>query len=1255
MKSILTLSLAVLSFQALCADATVTIPDWENESVTGINKELPRAVVLPAADKQLSLNGDWKFHFVLTPDQRPIDFYKEDYSVADWDTIPVPSNWQLHGYGTAIYTNVPYPFKPNPPKVTETPPKDWPAFKERNSVGSYRRTFELPVAWQGEHIILRFDGVESAFYVWVNGEKVGYSEDSYTGAEFDVTPYVRAGSNTLAVEVYRWSDGSYLEDQDFLRLSGIFRDVTLFAQPQVHVRDLFLKAGLKPGAYTDGTLDAVFTVRNAGKTTAPAGGKLAYTIEGLDQGELTLPAIPAGDEVAVAVQKTYPNVKPWTAETPQLYTVSYTLNGHDTRTLKTGFRLVEIAENGAVLINGKAVKFKGVNRHESHPDYGRAITREIMEQDIQIIKAHNINTVRCSHYPNHPYFYELCDRYGLYVMDEANCEAHGIRNNHMDISRKPSWEKAHVERNMAMVHRAKNHPSIVFWSLGNESGKGPNFEAAAAAIKAYDTTRPLHYCEFPHGHPAVDMDSAMYPPVDRVENWGKMKTSRPFFVCEYAHAMGNALGNFKEYMEAFEASPRMVGGAIWDFVDQSLRANPVGKGIYKPAPFTGVTQAYGGMFGDKPNQANFCDNGIILGSRQTTAKTKEVKKVYQYFGFTREGATVTIRNKYFHQPAVGYQAYAVKMNPGGQHTVCTYALPTLQPGETTTIHLPPDWRNRAVMVLVDNRQNLSGYHEPGVSAERLQALTDACEAYEYFPVAAQPQPVNSFPTPCPELTVAEQPEAIRVRGKDFDATFTQGMLTALKYGGKDLLLPQYPVTLQAYRAPVDNDTWFRGKVEGKLKLQNLKLVGEQVTVEKLSESLARIVTGFTTKGSNLSFSGEFVWTIFGNGIINCAVQIYPSVRGEELPRLGVTFALPKDYDHIQYCGLGPWMNYCDRRTACWKDVFTTTVDEMSYRYSRPQEMGNRTEVEWLSLGKKGETPSLWVGAASPLAPFEASVLRYTPHELDKAKSLDRLPPKEKVVLNLDAFQMGLGGASCGPRPLAQYQTLSQATPLGFVLAPAQKLLKQAATDFPVFHDPVIDRDGAGLVTLTGSTPECPLFYTVNGGEPQRYTEPFKLAKGTVTAGRSTRTFPLIKGQADWKVLSASSEEPDVGFAHFAIDGDPDTYWHTSYTNGLPDFPHSLAIDMGAKMKFTGFIFTPRMDSDKGLVHRYAFSISDDGKTWKEVKKGAFVYHYIRKDPSVQRVDFGAPVEARYIKLDALTPVRGRDQSATVAEFNIIAQ
>lgn len=1281
---------ATLLFFCLSGPLRGKNPDWENEQVTGINKELPRAAILPAREKTLSLNGDWKFHFSMNPNERPADFYKPSFSVEKWASIKVPSNWQLAGYGTAIYTNVPYPFKADPPRVTGEPPKNWPAFKERNSVGSYRRDFVLPESWKNEQVIVRFDGVESAFYVWVNGQQAGYSQDSYTGGEFDLTPYVKPGNNTIAVEVYRWSDGSYLEDQDFLRLSGIFRDVTLFAQPHVHVRDVFLKAGLDRKNYRGGVLEGSFKIRNAGKTSIPAGTKLTYSIDGistnlnwndsngagrvrainegrLDDGTVEVPAIPAGGEVEVKLDRTYTDkVKPWTAETPYLYRVTYSLNGRDARTVNIGFRTVETAPDGAVLINGKAVKFKGVNRHEAHPDYGRAIPRDVMEQDIQIAKSHNINTIRCSHYPNHPYFYDLCDRYGLYVMDEANCEAHGIRNSAMDISRKPSWEKAHVERNLNMVHRSKNHPSIVFWSLGNESGNGPNFEAASEAIRALDKTRLLHYCEFPHGHRAVDMDSAMYPPVDRVENWGRQKTARPFFVCEYAHAMGNALGNFKEYMDAFEASPRMIGGAIWDFVDQSLRASPAEGGIYKPVPFKGVTQAYGGMFGDQPNQANFCDNGIILGNRNTTAKTKEVKKVYQYMAFERNNGQLSVRNKYFHKPLKGMNLYLVSLHPGGEHMVECMTLPETSPGKTATLDLPEAARTGSLMVLANAGSTpAKGAHT--LSARQLENMVNECEAYEWFPsVERKALGTQAAEVALPAISITGK-NPVLVQGKSFSAVFSDGTLSALRYGNRDLILPGYPVKLQAYRAPVDNDTWFKNKVEHKLKLQKMDMVCTNMHAVSPSHGIAIITADFTTKGSMLVFSGQITWTVFGNGIINASFRINPSIKGEELPRLGVTFGMPGEFDQVDYLALGPWDNYRDRRTSCWKDVFRSTVDDLFFAYSRPQDMGNRMETDWAALGRSKEAPALWTGSASAQAPLETSILRYTPDELDKARSLDKLPAKNKVIVNLDAFQMGLGGASCGPRPLPRYQTLSEATPLGFVMAPSAALLNMAQTTLQVQHSPVIERNGTGMVCLSSSTPGTAIMYSINNGKATMYDTPFKLPKGTVRAWAmpnacpapptppSVREFPLVRGREEWRILSASSEEPETGFAHFAIDGNPDTWWHTSYTNGLPGFPHAIAVDMGASMTFSGFIYTPRMDSDKGLISQYAFSISDDGEQWKEVIRGQFTYHYIRKDPAVQRIDFSSPVKARYFRLDAKTPVKTGEQSATAAELDIITQ
>lgn len=644
-----------------------------------------------------------------------------------------------------------------------------------------------------------------------------------------------------------------------------------------------------------------------------------------------------------------------------------------------------------------------------------------------------------------------------------------------------------------------------------------------------------------------------------------------------------------------------------------------------------------------------------------------MKKVYQYMAFERQDGKLTVRNKYFHKPLKGYTLYLVSLTPGSGHAVERVPLPEVAPGKSVTVSLPSAaMKSGSLMVLADARYKLPEDVKM-LSASQLEHVVDECEAYEWFPAPADKVPAVKAPASLPAVSVRKGNPLV-VQGKGFTATFKDGMLSALRYGGQDLILPDYPVTLQAYRSPVDNDSWIRSKVEGKMKMQNMKMECSDVQASVISPGVARVTAEFKTKGSELSLSGRITWTVFGNGIINASARIYPSAKGEELLRLGFTFGMPAAYDQVEYLGLGPWDNYRDRRTSCWKDLFRTSVDDMFFAYSRPQDMGNRMETDWVALSKDKSAPALWVGAASPGAPLEVSILRYTPRELNNAKSLDKLPEKNKVIVNLDAFQMGLGGSSCGPRPLVKYQTLSEATPLGFVLAPASGLLNLARSGLLVPHSPVIERDGDGMVSLSSSTPGVEMKYSVNKGPEKVYKKPFKLPEGNVRAWAAAgkpgsaaptspdeRQFPLIKGQAEWKILSASSEEPDTGFAHFAIDGKPDTYWHTSYTNGLPGFPHSIAVDMGTRMKFTGFIYTPRMDKDKGLISQYAFSISDDGKNWKEVKKGQFTYHYIRKDPAVQRIDFGKPVEARYFKLDAKSPVRSGEQSATVAELNIITQ
>ncbi|MBM3298046.1 MAG: beta-galactosidase, partial [Candidatus Aminicenantes bacterium] len=577
-------------------------PDWENPLVFGINKEPPRATSLPYPDLPsalaggrdrtpyvLLLNGDWKFHWVGRPADRPEDFYRPDFDDSGWDSIPVPSCWETRGYGIPIYTNVAYPFPADPPRIPH----------EYNPVGSYRTEFEVPAEWEGRRVFIHFGGVYSAFYLWVNGAHVGYSQESKTPAEFDITPFLRAGENLLAVEAYRWSDGSYLEDQDMFRFGGIFRDVFLTAEPGVCLRDFFVRCDLDAG-YRSADLRLTLRVKNSSRETSPllvlkthlfdpdgrpvrlqtqaiSGDPASRTPAGRPLGGRALPAsplgpVPPGEEAVFDLEARVRNPLKWTAETPALYRLALVLEDGAGRTLDAracdfGFREVELKE-GRLLINGVPVKLRGVNRHEHDPDHGRTLSAERMVQDIELMKRHNINTVRTSHYPNDPLWYELCDRYGMYLIDEANIESHGMGYGAKSLGHAPEWKAAHLDRVRRMVERDKNHASVIIWSLGNEAGPGENFRAAAALVRELDPTRPIHYERM---NEVADMDSVMYPSVDALRKIAGENPDRAYFICEYAHAMGNACGNLNEYWEIVESSPRIIGACIWDWVDQALR------------------------------------------------------------------------------------------------------------------------------------------------------------------------------------------------------------------------------------------------------------------------------------------------------------------------------------------------------------------------------------------------------------------------------------------------------------------------------------------------------------------------------------------------------------------------------------------------------------------------------------------------------------------------------------------------------------
>ena len=1094
----------LLSAVALNAADPAEYREWEDQSVNYVNTEPVRSdcAVPSDPDAVLSLNGDWKFHFALTPETRPLDFFKPGYDVSAWDTIKVPSTWELQGYGTPLYSGWEYPFKVNPPFVTKEPPREKTSYLERNPVGSYLREFELPEGWLDDNqVFVRLNGVASAFYLYINGEKVGYAEDSFSPDEFNITKYLKPGTNSIAVEVYRFCDGSYLEDQDFFRFSGIFRDVLLFRTPDAAVRDFFMHPSLDKSDYKTGILDGEIVLRNYsshdtdqrlyGILTAPDGSETYH---------FSLPfRLDPGQKKTVSLNNIrIPNVKPWNAETPNLYKLILavridTEKPEQILTADLGFRTVEIGPENQLLVNGREVILKGVNRHETHPDLGRALTHEVMEQDVKLMKANNVNTVRTSHYPNDPYWYELCNRYGLYVVAEANIECHA----HQVLTEDPTWKQAYVERNLNNVLRLRNNPSIIIWSLGNENGWGEcaNLVAASKAVQEVDRTRLIHACELGYRPGLTDMGSTMYPSVASVEkigsdqehanwNWAAPEATRaktgPFFVCEFAHSMGNALGNFKEYVDLYEKYPNLIGGCIWDWVDQDMRAERQEDGKYKAAPFTGNALAFGGMFGDNPGDGNFCDNGVIFADRTKSAKLREVKRIYQYVGFeTNTPApkdanyfTVKLTNKYFHKTLARHTlvvlyAGGLRADTDGKRIWSAHPIPPLAPGQSVIMNCAyprqvagQDAPPAMLLLVFDEPIKFGPYRlltefnflrdpDPVDLLERgkLDEFVDASVAtYSVEGAAYEPvMPVKKAKKApyLPDVT-EDGTNAISVKGDSFEAGFRDGNLVSLAYDGKEILKagPQPEV----YRAPVDNDKWIFDKEPGK------KLNAEVITdPESARTSWERTDDGVkVTTHANFEDAGMLslivatTWDIAHDGTITVRAAVIPTAPLEfSVYRNGFSLVLDGAYSRVSYLGCGPHENYRDRRHAAWFDRFNTTVQGMIEPYVKSQSYGNRIGTKNVILyGEDEDLPAVSFtllkneNGGAELPGMEFSVSPWTEGEIAASYTRDRLPvPGEKTVLHLDSVVSGLGGASCGPEPLKQYKVGNPSFTLEYMIAP----------------------------------------------------------------------------------------------------------------------------------------------------------------------------------------------------------------------------
>jgi beta-galactosidase len=1045
----LDLALFLIVFVIITSRAQ-TLPDWENPQIISQNTEKPHATLLPFPTEQQALNapewrtspyikllnGTWKFRWVKHPNQIPTDFYQSTVDDKAWDNLPVPSNWQVVGaregrpYDRPIFTNIKHPFPATPPRITT----------DTNAVGLYRVKFTVPTDFQDRAVFLHFAGVQSTCRVYLNGQPVGYHEDGMTPAEFLITDKLKSGENLLAVEVINWSDGSYLEDQDFWRLAGIFRDVFLVATPKTYLRDLSVVTDLDE-QYTDAALKIVANVRNL----IPAAPQSPYRLRAIlyDPKKAVIfsetisseTATNAGEETIFRIRKDIKSPALWSAESPILYTLTIQLLGADGQVMEAvsqriGFREMTMT-NGQLLVNGKPVTYKGVNRHEFDPNTGRVISRESMIQDIKLMKQYNINAVRTSHYPNVTDWYDLCDEYGLYVIDEANIESHELWMKGQSPADKPEWRDAFVARGRAMVERDKNHPSIVIWSLGNESDMGQNFKDMADIMRLIDPTRPIHYeGRKPYNGTSLtsfDIISTMYPSVDDMLKLMEKDPSRPVIVCEYAHAMGNSVGNLKDYWTAIDRYPRLQGGFIWDWVDQGLR----------------IKNKSGKEFTDHINYidgANACD-GLVNPDRTPQPELNEVKLVYQYVKLTTPTALsigspvkVNVRNTYDFQSLEPFRVeWTVLKNGeviqrGGENNLVA------KPGQTQVLTLPVRISDPEELVRNGVPHTGSGLNEYflNVSVRLKQATSWAPAGHEVasgqFPIIANsPNPTVIGMNRIPPLRVASSPTAVTVRGKDFSVVFDKatGALTQWTYRGKNLLSKGLQPSL--WRVPTDNDEGGGSRSFAsrwrKAGLDSAQPHSVDIKVEPRPQ-MVRITCSNTIDGNGGSIGQQTNYVVYGTGDVWITTTYTPTGTLPPLARVGMQFQLPANFTNMKWYGRGPFESYADRKDAAKVGLYEAKVADQFFPYTMAQENGNKTDVRWAEVTDGTGLGLLISGNITTNTWLNLNVRDYTDEALLKAKNPDNQEVERGnvTVVNVDMAQMGLGGDdSWSPRVHPEYQ------------------------------------------------------------------------------------------------------------------------------------------------------------------------------------------------------------------------------------------
>ncbi len=972
----------------------------------------------------MSLNGTWKFNWVKDPRNKPADFFQTSFDDTKWDNFKVPANWETNGYGTPIYVNQPYEFAGRQlTGARMNPPFDIP--EDNNPVGSYRKKITIPAHWNGRQVFISLGAVKSAFFIWVNGKKVGYSEDSKLAAEFDITKYVKPGENLIALQVYRWSDGSYLECQDMWRISGIERDVYIYSTPKLNIADFKTVATLDP-TYTNGLLTADIKIDNYKidqRTNHSKPDSFYVALDLVDakgnsiwKDNSKLTTVLGNYNTKLSFKTQVNKVKLWSAEIPYLYTLYITLKDKNEKTIavvpqRIGFRSVEINRSD-FLVNGKRVFLKGVNRHEHNATQGHTLTHADMEKDMEMMKKLNVNAVRHSHYPPDPYWMQLCDEYGLYVIDEANIESHGrYYSLETSFGNDKQWRVPHLERIQRMYERDKNYPSIVTWSLGNEAGNGVNFYEAYDWLKKNDI-RPVQY-ERAENDYNTDMIVPQYPSPNYLPRYSTSKNTRPFIMSEYAHIMGNSLGNFKEYWDAIESNPKLQGGFIWEWIDQAIDTVKNGKRI----------MAYGGDFPlSGPVDENFSDNdfcvkGVVTAYREMTPMAVELKKVHQYIKTTFNGANqINVNNSYFFKDISNVQLNWEILEDGKVTQSGVVADLNIGPRQTQTLTLPFKANYKE-----GKEYFLNVYYRLKTPEPFLEKGYDI--AYEQIALAGQPK-ANSYAAVNKTLKVEQTPGKVVVKGSDFTATFdlTKGTLVSYLSKGQELLIvgPQPGF----YRAPTDND--IGAGLNRSLRMWRNVYQNPSTSIQS---TVASTPTSFTLTVASSLLKGDGkttqIFKVSADGTIKVENQ-FKAVTGnyKSLMRIGNDLQLNPAYSNIQWYGRGPGENYVDRKTASLIGTYKSTVDEQYFAYARPQESGNKTDVRWVAFTNR-QGKGLRFEFADQLLNFNA--LPYSVEDLDpeaekKQYHSGELVKRNQIYVHMDLQQLGVQGIdSWGSMPLIQYQ------------------------------------------------------------------------------------------------------------------------------------------------------------------------------------------------------------------------------------------